>query len=90
MAGRWLQFSLKNNQLATACRAGKYDLHLLVMCDSYIGADRVVPVRLMVQTPSRAQRKQDAASKQQDSDEESAGMLWRALAQWCYMTYVRV
>ncbi len=62
-----------------APKAGRLDLQLLVMCESYIGCDRTIPVKLKVAPLTRAvaegrDAKSKAAAKQWvDSDDEDEG-----------------
>lgn len=60
---------------ASFARAGKYELQLIVMSDSYVGCDKVVPIKFKVSTLSKAAmeaREQKANKPVQwgDSDEE--------------------
>eukprot|EP00197_Chlamydomonas_leiostraca_P010453 CAMPEP_0202862194 /NCGR_PEP_ID=MMETSP1391-20130828/3321_1 /ASSEMBLY_ACC=CAM_ASM_000867 /TAXON_ID=1034604 /ORGANISM="Chlamydomonas leiostraca, Strain SAG 11-49" /LENGTH=714 /DNA_ID=CAMNT_0049541695 /DNA_START=168 /DNA_END=2313 /DNA_ORIENTATION=+ len=57
-------------------KAGKYDLQVHVLCDSYVGCDRILPVRLVVAPLTRAAKEgRDARSmakaQQWASDDES-------------------
>ncbi|KAF5837295.1 Sec63 Brl domain-containing protein [Dunaliella salina] len=59
-------------------KASTYNLQLILMCDSYVGADRTVPLKLTVHPLSRAvQEGRDARSmakaKEWDSDDEKEG-----------------
>uniref|UniRef100_A0A7S3R9Y3 J domain-containing protein n=1 Tax=Dunaliella tertiolecta TaxID=3047 RepID=A0A7S3R9Y3_DUNTE len=59
-------------------KASTYNLQLLLMCDSYVGADRTVPLKLTVHPLSRAvQEGRDARSmakaKEWASDDENEG-----------------
>ncbi len=63
-------------------RAGTYNLQLLLMCDSYVGADRALPLRLTIHPMSRAvQEGRDARSmaqaQQWASDDEDEGACLR-------------
>lgn len=55
-------------------RAGKYELQLVAMCDSYVGVDRTVPITLKVSALTRAaldeREARNAKVKQWESDEE--------------------
>lgn len=69
--------------VCSSSRAGKYELQVIVMCDAYVGCDRVLPVRLRVAALTRAAqegRDARALAKQQQwaSDDESEGG-WRWL-----------
>ena len=62
-------------------RAGKYDLTLHVMCDSYVGSDEKIPIKMKVSPQTkqamddRAQRSLAKQQQQQwvDSDAEDEG-----------------
>lgn len=55
-------------------RAGKYELQLVAMCDSYVGVDRTVPITLKVSALTRAaldeREARNAKVKQWESDDE--------------------
>mmetsp|Transcript_2646 Transcript_2646/g.4510 ORF Transcript_2646/g.4510 Transcript_2646/m.4510 type:complete len:749 (+) Transcript_2646:96-2342(+) len=58
-------------------RSGKYELQLHIMCDSYVGCDRILPLRLRVAPLTKSaqenrQAKEMAKQKQWDSDDEGS------------------
>ncbi len=71
--------------LCLATCAGKYDLQLLCMPDSWVGCDRAVPIKLRVEPRTRADREGRGRRAGLQRSEESEALMQGAAAGGCLL-----
>ncbi len=65
--------------------AGKYDMQLLCMPDSWVGCDRAVPIKLRVEPRTRADREGRGRRAGLQRSEESEALMQGAAAGGCLL-----